>query len=92
MNSIIRNQKLIYQLVCLFSSYKLNLTAYSLGRQTSFDNNLIISNDTFAFDNSLCESNDDIQSTNSTQQSKPPPIPPRVPRTSNGSNKSPSPS
>jgi hypothetical protein len=71
------------------SEYSILLDSF-LGRQISFDANLLTTNDTFAFDNSLCGSNDDLQSTKSP--APPPPIPPRVPRTSNGSNKNSSPS
>ncbi len=72
----------------IFLWKKFNLIQLILDRQTSVDNNLLISNDTFAFDNSLCGSNDDLQPAINTQ---PPPIPPRAPRTSNGSNKNSSP-
>lgn len=55
-----------------------------LGRQVSLDSNILTTDDTFAFDNSLCEPNDDPQ----PRTKPPPPIPPRLPRTWNGSKKS----
>jgi hypothetical protein len=66
---------------------KKNLTSY-IGGQISLNDNLSLSNDTFAFDNSLCGSNDDLQPTISTQHIKPLSIPPRALRTLNGNNKS----
>ncbi|CAF0926343.1 unnamed protein product [Rotaria sordida] len=57
-------------------------TLLYLGRHTSLDNNVLKSSDTFAFDNSLCGTNDDFQPIINTQELKPPPIPPRAPRTS----------
>ncbi len=86
-NSDISTRKLNYLL--MKKSIEIN---YSLGRQASLDVNTLLSNDTFAFDNSLCGSNDEFQPIVNTEQSKPPPVPPRVPRTLNGSNNSTSPS
>ncbi|CAF3765255.1 unnamed protein product [Rotaria sordida] len=57
-------------------------TDISTRRHTSLDNNVLKSSDTFAFDNSLCGTNDDFQPIINTQELKPPPIPPRAPRTS----------
>ncbi|CAF3464629.1 unnamed protein product, partial [Rotaria sp. Silwood2] len=63
-------------------SQEINSIKLYLGRHTSLDSTVLTSSDTFAFDNSLCGTNDDFQPTiNTTQESKPPPIPPRAPRT-----------
>ncbi len=94
MNNIIKNLILTYQLVrifLVFSKKNFNSIKLILGRQISLDNNISTTNDTFAFDNSLCKSNDELQPTINTEPIVPP-IPPRVPRTLNGSNKSSSPS
>ncbi|CAF4455385.1 unnamed protein product, partial [Adineta steineri] len=68
-------------------NHRKSIADMSTRRQASLDINTLVSNDTFAFDNSLCGSNDDLQPTINAQQPKPPPVPPRAPRTLNGNNK-----